>query len=474
MTPSRQHAIVVGGSIAGLLAARALANHFNRVTVVERDDLSLESTERKGVPQAHHLHVLLTRGARVIENLFPGIGAELNAAGAVPVDVGRDLGWLGPFGWLQPFRPTVGLRGCSRGLFESLVRRRVRAQPGIEFLDAHEGTDIVVEDGHVKALTVCPAAGDEESVSRSRQARELPADLVVEATGRGSRLSARLEALGYGSPAESVVDAFVGYGTCMFEGAPVLPNGWKSVYVLWSGDRPRAAALLPLEGGRFIVTCVGAQRDYPPADLAGFIEYAGALRTTVIFDAIRHARPLSPVAVSRSTRNRLRHYERLPAMPRGLVAVGDAVCAFNPIYGQGMTVAALQAELLDEWLGEPATKASREHQFQARVAAAVAPAWGMATGEDFRFESTLGERPIGLRLMHGYLDAIFRAAVADPELASRVVRVFMMLDPPADLLRPKIALRALGHKLRSRRIELAVPTWRRSLRPPSASSRPSR
>jgi 2-polyprenyl-6-methoxyphenol hydroxylase-like FAD-dependent oxidoreductase len=463
MTSSREHAIVVGASVAGLLAARVLSDHFGRVTVVERDELASGSQERKGVPQANHLHVLLTRGAQIIEKLFPGIGAELDAAGTVGVDVGRDFGWLGPFGWLPPFRPTLALRGCSRGLLESLVRKRVRASSCIDFLDGHEARDLVFDAGQVTGLRVS-ATGD------SRHSRNLMANLVVEASGRGSQLSAQLAAAGYPCPEESVVDAFVGYGSCVFEGTPVLPNGWKMLYVLWSPERPRAAALLPIEGGRFMVTCVGAQRDYPPAELAGFMEYASSLRTSAVYDAIRSARPVSRIAVTRSTRNRLRHYERLTAMPRGLVAVGDAVCAFNPIYGQGMTVAALEAELLDDWLRQPAGNGNSERDFQARVAAAVAPAWSMSTGEDFRFEGTLGQRPIGLQLMHGYLDRLFRAAVVEPEIARRLVRVFLMLDSPNELLRPNIALRALRQVLRRDKVELSVPTWTKGpSRPPAGA-----
>lgn len=461
MTPKREHAIVVGASVAGLLAARVLTEHFAHVTVVERDPLLDAPEKRPGVPQADHLHVLLSRGAEIIERLFPGIGAELDAAGAVSINFGKDFGWLGPFGWLPPFKPTIHLRGCSRSLLESLLRARVGSQARVDFLDGHEATDLLVERGHTTGLKVRATHG-------AGATRTLPANLVVEAAGRGSQLASRLGAAGYASPEQSVVDAFVGYGTCVFEGVPALPNRWKMVYVLWSPDRPRAAALLPIEGDRFILTCVGAQRDYPPADLAGFIEYSKSLRTSAVYEAVRNARPLSQVSVSRSTRNRLRHYDRLTRWPRGLVVVGDAVCAFNPIYGQGMTVAALEAQLLGEWLRQPATSENPERDFQAQVAAVVAPAWEMATGEDLRFEGTRGERPLGLRLMHAYMDGVFRAALVDPQMTTRLVRVFMMLDSPRRLLQPSIALQTLRHSVQHAKVDLTVPPWpRRTSRPPA-------
>jgi|HubBroStandDraft_1064217.scaffolds.fasta_scaffold11767_2 2-polyprenyl-6-methoxyphenol hydroxylase-like FAD-dependent oxidoreductase len=425
-------AVVLGASMAGLLAARALSAHFERVIVVERDSLPDDASARKGTPQARHVHGLLLRGADAFEGLLPGFGADLDAKGAVTINAGGDIAFLTAFGWMSPFTPPLPMRTATRDLMESVVRRHARKPPNVEFLDQHDVEGLLHRDGVVTGVHVSDRKpGGAE--------REIHAELVVDATGRGSRAPEWLRALRFAVPEDTVVDSFVGYASRLFRGAPRIPDGHRAAFLM---PRPpamkRGGVLFPHEDNLFLVTLAGAIRDYPPSDEAGFLEFARSLRAPHIYEALRAATPVSDISISRSTANRLRHFDRMSRWPSGLVVVGDAVCAFNPIYGQGMTVAALEATALGEMLRRGTFDARR---FQQSIAKIVAPVWEMATLEDFRYHETVGQRPSGARLGHAYMDAVFALAPHDAWAAERVSRVFQLLLPTTALFAPSMLIR---------------------------------
>src|SRR5215207_5783483 len=410
------HAVVLGGSLAGLLAARVLARHFGRVTVVERDAYPSDTAVRKGVPQASHVHALMRRGQQVIEELFPGLLGELLAGGAHLVDVPGEVAWLTPAGWGARFPSDLHVIGFTRPLLDLHVRRRLADDPRVRILEETETLRLLPDAGGGGVCGVqCRArrpGGAEE---------ELRADLVVDATGRGSRAPRWLAELGYQAPEETVVNGFLGYASRLYRVPAGFASSWKGAYVqLAPPERTRGGIMLPVEGRRWLVTLLGGGRDYPPVDEEGFLEFARSLPSPVIYDAIKGAEPLTPVRGHRATENRRRHYERLRRQPDNFLVTGDAACAFNPVYGQGMTAAALGALALDESLGEqrrrhPGGKLrGLARRFQKRLAKANAAPWLLATGEDFRYREVEGGAPdAATRLTHRYMDGVVRLATRD-------------------------------------------------------------
>jgi 2-polyprenyl-6-methoxyphenol hydroxylase-like FAD-dependent oxidoreductase len=427
-----RHALVTGGGIAGLLAARVLADHVARVTVVERDALPAEPAGRTGTPQARHVHVMLTRGQAVLERLFPGLEAELAAAGAVQIDWTADTAWLTPAGWGCRFPSHLRTFASSRDLLEWLMRRRLAADPRISFLAGHEVVGLLrADDGATTPL---------------------PADLVVDAGGRGSRAPAWLAEIGYTAPAETVVNAFLGYTSRLYARPARCSGDWKALYLQSQPPRRlRGGVILPIEGERWLVTLVGAGRDYPPADAAGFLEFARSLASPALYEAIREATPLAPLATYRATENRVRHFERLARWPDGFIVAGDAACAFNPVYGQGMTTAALGAATLDECL-RAAERAGGDwrglaRRFQRALARRNQTPWLLATGADFRTPRTVGRRPGGLaRLSLRYFDRVLARAAHDPAVRLTLMEVLHLIKPPAALFQPGTLWRVIGDR----------------------------
>jgi 2-polyprenyl-6-methoxyphenol hydroxylase-like FAD-dependent oxidoreductase len=432
---SVDRAVVVGGSMAGLLAARVLVDHVQEVVLVERDRFPAQADFRAGVPQSRHLHVLLARGAGILERLFPGLASELAANGAVTFRWPRDVLWLGAAGWGLRFERSLSLISSRRELLEWSVRRRVLASPRLRVLQEHEVTALIPgADG--------AAVGGVRLRARPHGAsQDLTARLVVDASGRQSRAPGWLEAIGYAAPRQTVVNSFLGYATRQYAPPDGFRADWQALFL-----QPRApfstrgGGLFPIDGGRWIVTVAGVGRDYPPIDDDGFLDFARSLRSPILYEAIREARPLTPVVAYRRTENQLRHYEQLEHWPAGFIVLGDAVCAFNPIYGQGMTVAAESAELLDDWLG----RRSPAHTFQRRLRRVLDTPWLLATGEDYRYPTTEGGRPSPLvRVLHRYVDRVMAVATVDELVALTFLQVLHLLTPPIALLVPRVLARAL-------------------------------
>jgi 2-polyprenyl-6-methoxyphenol hydroxylase-like FAD-dependent oxidoreductase len=440
-----RHAVVIGGSMAGLLAARVLADRFDRVTVVERDRLPDGPEFRKGVPQSRHLHVLLGRGCAIVEDLFPGFESELLAAGAVPANWPADVLWLTAQGWSRRFDQGLRLLSASRELIEWGVRRRVAALANVEVVEGHDVTGYAADAGRGRVTGVRMRA--RPSTGEDGSEREMAADLVVDAGGRTSKTPRWLADLGFEPPAETRIDAVLGYASRHYAIPPEFAADWR---VLYLQARPpgnaRSGGLFPIEGGRWMATLAGAGRDYPPTDDAGFLEFARSLRSPVLYEAIRAAEPLTPIHGYQRTENQRRHYERMRRMPEGLLVTGDALCAFNPIYGQGMTAAAQAAQVLDRLLGARAVGGLEGlwRRFHAEVAEATAGAWLIATGEDLRYPTTAGGvRDVRTRLTHRYLDRVIRAGTEDAAVNRAFLEVLQLVAPPESLFAPGVLFPAL-------------------------------
>jgi 2-polyprenyl-6-methoxyphenol hydroxylase-like FAD-dependent oxidoreductase len=446
-----RHAVVVGGSLAGMLAARVLSDHFDGVTLLERDRFTETPAARKGLPQGRHAHVLLERGRRVMERFLPGLTGALVRAGAEPLDFTRDVAWMSPAGWYVRFPGDLLLLASTRDLIDWGVRGRVAALPNVRIRQGADVAGLIRGPGdgaRVAGVWLRSRAADDEVDYRGA---EFTADLVVVADGRNSRLPDWLTALGYEPPAETVVNSFQGYASRLYRPPAGFEPDWKGLYIQQAppGDS-RGGLVSPVEGGRWLVSLVGGDGDYPPTDEAGFLAFARGLRSPALYEAIAAAEPLTPIAGQRATENRLRHYDRLGRFPDGVVAVGDAVCAFNPVYGQGMTAAALGAEVLDGWLREePSPRGpGRGRDFQRRLARATAAAWQLSAGADYGFRTTEGP-PQGrvARLTGGYLAGVMQAATRRPWVRRRLAEVLHLLRPPAALFGPGVLARLAWDRL---------------------------
>lgn len=449
-TSAARHAIVIGGGIAGLLAARVLAEHFNRVTVIERDRPPAGPAFRPGVPQARHVHALFVRGRILLERLFPGFGAELASAGAVRLEWPADILWYGPFGWGGRTHAGLVTYSSGRELLEWLVRRRLEADARVSFMAGYQIADLHADPhGDVDGVIAVPHGG--------RESTDVPpivvrADLVVDASGRDSRAPRWLQALGFQAPAETVVNSFLGYASRYYHRPPDEPRPWKVAIVQRARPRgTRSGVLAPLEGDRWILTLAGAARDYPPNDEDGFLRFARELQHPVLYEVAKELTPASAIWSYRRTENRLRHYDQLARRPERFVVLGDAACAFNPAYGQGMTVAATHAATLHRCLR--AQRAGRPDgcldgfagSFQRALARDLRVPWLMATSEDFRHPVTEGPRPgPSSRVAHWYFDRVIERANSDVVVHHAFLEVVHLLRPPTILFRPDMLLRVLG------------------------------
>ena len=428
--------------MAGLFAANVLADHFEHVTVVERDEVrdapisspsSLSS--RSGVPQGRHVHVLLLRGVQILRRRFPGLEEELLALGTPSLNWLQETAALVGGGWLP--RSDLDLIGfsVSRSLLERQVRGHLRRLQNIHFRSGHRVTKLLADSDN-RRITGAVCTADKTTVT-------LRADLVVDASGRSSRLPHWLGELGYVAPQESTVNADVGYATRWYK----IPDGWQADWkMVLLGTRfpdiSGGAVVQPVEGNRWVVTLVGYAGDHPPTDEAGFEAFARRLIGPQVWEAISAAEPLTGIRGYQRTENHWRHYGRLKRWPQGLIALGDAVCAFNPVYAQGMTVSALSAELLDS-----ALRGSRSPQlglaFQKKLAKMLQTPWQLATSDDFRWAGRkAGDATILDRFMHRYLEHLL-ARIHRPDVCLTFFKVAHLVSPPVFLFRPGIALPVL-------------------------------
>jgi 2-polyprenyl-6-methoxyphenol hydroxylase-like FAD-dependent oxidoreductase len=441
----RSHAIVIGGSMAGLLAARVLVNHFDRVTMIDRDSFPDGPRERKGVPQARHAHVLLMSGNTILERLFPGINQQLLKLGAEPIDWTADCRYYLFGGWRPRGPSKIRTNVASRDLLEFTVRERLEEQPNIEFVQECDVVGLIADEARTAAMGVRLRHRGKNQNGEVKPA-ELRADLVVDASGRDSKAPAWLAELGYPEPKQTTINSFLGYASRFYERPKNFKEDWKLLVVgAVPPEGKRSALILPIEGNRWLVTLAGAGRDYPPTDEEDFLEYSRSLPDIHIYEALAAARPLSPVAGYRRTENRVRHYETLPRWLERFLVLGDAACSFNPVYGQGMTVGSMGADLLDQMLQERSGRGRKidlarlSESFQKRLAKVWAGPWVMATGADMRYTETVGGKPGPLaRVFQKYIDQVLVTGSKEPTAHVAFLEVMHFVSPPQRLLYPDV------------------------------------
>jgi 2-polyprenyl-6-methoxyphenol hydroxylase-like FAD-dependent oxidoreductase len=437
-----KQAVVIGAGIAGLTAAGALSDRFDQVVVLERDTLPSESAHRAGTPQARHVHALLLSGQRALSELFPGFEQDLAQAGAVPIRAGldvrverpgydpfpqRDLGWFGYAASRPTIERAVRRRVESRG--NSALYQRCRVQEVLATPNGDEVTGVRYENGDGASETIA-------------------ADLVVDASGRGALTLALLQSMGRPLPEETTIGIDLGYATCVFAIPNDASTDWKGVMTF--GQAPqnsRGGLMLPLEGNRWMATIGGRHGDGPPGDAEGFLTYAKALRTPTIYNAIGRAKRLDGVARYGFPESVRRHFERLEVFPRGLLPIGDAICRFNPVYGQGMSVAALEACLLKRLLERPGEYGDPigglAPTFFAEMQALIETPWSVAM-LDFAFPDTRGQCPADFATTLKFGIALTRLAAEDPAVHKLTMEVQHLLKPRSVYRDPTLVQRVLA------------------------------
>jgi 2-polyprenyl-6-methoxyphenol hydroxylase-like FAD-dependent oxidoreductase len=445
-------AVVIGASMAGMMSARVLSRYFERVTIVERDRFPEGTAARQGVPQGHHAHVLLVRGRQILESLFPGIIDRVIAKGGRLMDMAGDAHWVTPAGPGIRFHSGLEILACSRRLLETTVREQLSRDSRITIVEGREMAGLVTDSAGLGVDGVVIRR------ARTGASREelIAADFVVDAGGRGSKMPSWLVAAGYAPPRDSVVTAHLGYASRLYRMREDAHRDWSVLFVQAAPpEHPRFGLVMPIEDGQWLVSLGGGDGEHPPDDDAGFVAFARTLRDPGVYEAIRDAEPLSPIAITRATQNRIRHFERLSRWPQRLAVLGDAACAFNPVYGQGMTVAALGATTLEQCLRESPGYGGLDsvgRRFQRALARVNATPWMLATGEDCRYRRTEGLSPrIGTRLMHRYMDRVVALTTHDAAVRETLLSSFNMVAPLTATFRPGIAWRVLTSALTAKR-----------------------
>jgi len=435
-----RQAVVIGAGMSGLAAARALADHFEKVTVLERGELPATPAQRTGTPQDRHLHGLLVGGLHALGALLPGFGEDVHRAGGVPMQAGMDIRYEVPGCDAMPQR-DFGMQayGLSRPLLEFTLRRRIGQQANITLRQHCRVLDILPAPDGIRASGVRydTAAGNRET---------LAADFVVDASSSGSLTLAFLRSIGQSVPEETVIGVDIGYATALYTIPEDATPDWKGVITFPKApENSRAAYLIPIEDDRWVLTVSGRHGDRPPAEEEAFLAFVQHLRMPTIYNAIKQAKRQGEIMRFGFVESVWRHFERLDSFPRGLLPIGDAICRFNPVYGQGMSVAVQEAHLLHEVLriraGDADPLAGLSQAFFAGAKTLIESPWAISALPDFVFPETRGQRPADLADGLNFTAGLNRLAFRDPDVHRLLMEVQHLVKPYGSLRDPALVER---------------------------------
>ena len=431
-------AIVIGGSIAGMLSARVLSDYFERVIICDRDRLPETPQARRGVPQSVQPHVLFTKGYRLLTEFFPDIESKFAQNGVLSIDWAREFRHYvnGHWGIEAAEESDIVSLTCSRYLLEWIIRCELQKLPGIEILPQSKVAGLVYDQSDERVTGVKLLSQD-----------ELNADLIVDASGRSSAASEWLSKIGQTPAPETLVNPYLGYATRRYKLPQNSNPDWKVMLISQTPPKDtRLGYLARIENDELIATLGGYSKDFPPLDEDGFLQFAQSLAQPDFYQAIANATPTSDVYAHRATANRRRNYEQIK-LPAGFIALGDAVCALCPVYGQGMTVSALGAKTLQGWLKKSSRGKLDNNRFQKQLAKSNSFHWMLATSQDSRFPATVGgkaaQENVVERLMTGYMNQLIAKSAIKPDLHLKFLEIAHLLRSPLYFYHPAVVWQVL-------------------------------
>ncbi|MBM2620098.1 FAD-binding monooxygenase [Actinoplanes sp. LDG1-06] len=442
-------AVVLGGSVTGLYAASPLSEHYDEVVIVDRDEIVGVDGPRRGAPQARHINGLLVKGARVMEELFPEIIAEMIRDGCPQTDMTGTVRWYMNGKRLKQTRAGMTNIGARRPILEAHIRRRVEALGNVVFKQRYDLTGLVFSADRSRVTGVKVQRNDGKGVEEI-----LDADLVIDATGRGSRTPVWLEDNGYPRVAEEGSKIGLGYVTRHYRLRTDPFGNDHSIVTVANPGLPRGAIFTKTDAGLVELTAYGLLGDHPPTDPEGYNAFLKTLAAPEIHEAVVEAEPINDPVLFRFPTTLRRRYDRMERMPEGLLVMGDAVCTPNPVFAQAQSLAALQAlALRDELRKGEAPDALAFTRIAGKI---VDPAWEMTEGINLSFPGVEGKRTAAWKAMQAYMARLQFAATRDPKVTEAFMRVAGLVDPLPALMAPALALRVLRHSLPPMRLPAAI------------------
>ncbi|QIZ06626.1 hypothetical protein HFZ78_07830 [Priestia megaterium] len=425
-----KQALVIGGSIAGLFAARILSDFFEEVLIIEKDQKREKHLTRTGVPQGSHGHALLKSGEEILTELFPGIVDELIADGSVKSDFTSELAWNHHGSWKVKYHAGISIIQQSRPFLEWHIQRRLEMIPNISFLYGTKAKRMLINSDSTSIIGV-------EIQKDGEAAMPLNVDLVVDATGAGSNSTNRLRQLGFDAPKKTEVKVNLFYASRIYSWLSSKNKDWGNLLVYPNPPRQnRGGSISPIENQRWMVTLLGYGVESPPSTVEEFINYAKSLEQPDVYEAIKNGTPETDVSVYRFPALRRFHYEKLQRFPNGLIVIGDAFCRIDPVFGQGMSIAALEAIALKKELQKALNKnklsqiSKNTHRSFSKI---IDVPWLIALTEDFRFTHTDGAKPFGLPLLKWYVKRVILACESNQKVYGKLINVLQLKAHPISL-----------------------------------------
>ena len=435
-----EKAIILGGGIAGKLAARVLSDFYQEIIVIERDEQPSGPFPRKGAQQGSHIHALLQAGEHGLEKLFPGITEKFYTTGAVKINSTRDLAWFHHGVWKLRYEGGYTTTLQTRPHLEWHLEQSIKMFPNVTILYNHSFQDFEYNGNENRIIGVRIKAGN--------LVKTIFADLVVDAIGAGSMTASWAKGRGIPVPEEKVKIG-LRYVSRTFQLPAERNRDWTIKLLYPNPPQEKIGGMISkVEDNQYIVTFIGYHDAINEKEVLQnenhFIELAKKLPKNDIYQELKDAAPLTGISVFRIPQMTWRKYEKVKQLPDGLMLIGDTMCRMDPFFGQGMSIAVLEALALQKLLqNKNQSQQQMIRAFHKQAAKIIAPIWSMVTTENFRYPATIGRRPFGLPIMQWYSKNIFLLSARDQETYHSFVKVMNLLSPITALMKPRILFRIL-------------------------------